>query len=263
MSLESYYKDHWVEIEPERMDRYESMFQWSPSSDPLLAAAEIAPGQTVADFGCGPGILAVELARRVGPKGHVHALDINADFVDRTRARAAAEGFANQIEAHHLTGGDLPLNDCALDRLVAKNVLVYVDDPLATFDEFYRVLKPGGKAHAIEGDWGITIMEPVPADDWKAFLDAASHAFRNPQIGREMYGLAKRAGFSSVAVQVKSVPDTEGRFLNMVNNLAGYARRSGSLSEDQIQAVLDTAAQAAKEGKFLGLAPQFLVTAIV
>jgi hypothetical protein len=78
-----------------------------------------------------------------------------------------------------------------------------------------------------------------------------------------MYGLAKRAGFSSVAVQVMSVPDTEGRFLSMVNNLAGYARQSGSLGEDKIQAVLDTATQAAKDGEILDLAPQFLVTAIV
>ena len=165
--------------------------------------------------------------------------------------------------AHHLTGGDLPLDDCTLDRLVAKNVLVYVDDPLATFNEFYRVIKPGGKAHAIEGDWGITLLEPVPTDDWNALLNAASHAFRNPQIGREMYGLAKRAGFSSVAVEVKSVPDTEGRFLNMTNNLAGYARQSGSMSEDKIQEVIDTATQAAEEGTILGLAPQFLVTAMV
>jgi ubiquinone/menaquinone biosynthesis C-methylase UbiE len=73
--------------------------------------------------------------------------------------------------------------------------LVYVDDPLATFNAFHRVLKPGGKAHAIEGDWGITIMEPVPADDWKAFLDAASHAFRNPQIGAKCTALQNEPDF--------------------------------------------------------------------
>ena len=26
--LETYYRDHWVEVEPERLEVYEAMFQW-------------------------------------------------------------------------------------------------------------------------------------------------------------------------------------------------------------------------------------------
>ena len=44
---------------------------------------KIGEGHVVADFGCGPGHAAIEFARRVGPNGHVHALDINAEFVQR------------------------------------------------------------------------------------------------------------------------------------------------------------------------------------
>ena len=64
MELESYYKDHWVEIEEERLERYEKMFVWSPAMAPLLAPAEIAPGQTVGDFGCGPGSTSRRRPRR-------------------------------------------------------------------------------------------------------------------------------------------------------------------------------------------------------
>jgi precorrin-6B methylase 2 len=42
----------------------------------------------VADFGCGPGHTAIEIAKWVGPSGHVHAMDINPDFVSRTRKNA-------------------------------------------------------------------------------------------------------------------------------------------------------------------------------
>jgi ubiquinone/menaquinone biosynthesis C-methylase UbiE len=263
MTLETYYKDHWVEIEPERLDRYEEMFQWSPAFDRALEPAGIEAGHAVADFGCGPGYLAMELLRRVGAGGHVHALDVNADFIDRTRARAEAEGLAGNLSLHHLAGGHVPLADDALDRMVAKNVMVYVDDPLATLGEFRRVLRPGGKAHIIDSDFAMVAVDPVPPADWRALMDAALHAFRTPNIGRKLYGLAAEAGFSDVQVQVLASPDTEGRLLNFVHNVAGYAREGGGLDDKAIRAVVDTATEALAAGKFFAINPQFVVTATV
>jgi ubiquinone/menaquinone biosynthesis C-methylase UbiE len=88
---DSFYKDHWVNIDQERLDRYERMFQWNPASSALYEPADIRVGHIVADFGCGPGHTAIEIAKWVGPSGHVHALDINSDFVTRTQ-RALATG---------------------------------------------------------------------------------------------------------------------------------------------------------------------------
>lgn len=263
MTLETYYKDHWVEIEPDRLDRYEKMFQWSPAFDKALEPAGIEAGQAVADFGCGPGYLAMELLRRVGAGGHVHALDVNADFIDRTRARAEAEGLADNLSLHHLGGGDVPIADDALDRMVAKNVLVYVDDPLATLREFLRVLKPGGKAHVIDSDFAMVVVDPVPPADWRALMDAAMHAFRTPNIGRKLHGLASEAGFSDVEVRVLASPDTKGRMLNFVHNVAGYASEGGGLDDKAIRAVVDTATEALAEGRFFAVNPQFVVTATV
>jgi len=53
-----------------------------------------------------------------------------------------------------------------------RNTLIYVDDALATLSEFKRVLKPGGVAHAIEGDWPMMVVEPVPTHDWAQMVDA-------------------------------------------------------------------------------------------
>ena len=66
LALDTYYKDHWLEIEPERLDRYEKQFQWSKANERLLEPARVEQGQVVADFGCGPGAIAIELARQVG-----------------------------------------------------------------------------------------------------------------------------------------------------------------------------------------------------
>jgi ubiquinone/menaquinone biosynthesis C-methylase UbiE len=85
------------------------MYQWSDAAEAFYAPAKIGAGQVVVDFGCGPGHTAVEFAQRVGAAGHVHALDINAEFIKRTQARAEAMGLAERITAQLLTTEQLPL----------------------------------------------------------------------------------------------------------------------------------------------------------
>ena len=87
-----------------------------------------------------PGHAAVEFARRVGPAGHVHAFDVNGEFIRRAQARAKAAGLASRITVTLLTGEELPLADAAVDRVTVRNTLVYVRDPLRTLPEFRGTL---------------------------------------------------------------------------------------------------------------------------
>src|SRR5262245_56614643 len=151
----TYYRDHWVEIEPERLDAYEQLFEWRPQNAPLLELAELAPGQVVVDYGCGPGGLSVELARRVAPTGRVHGVDLNPAFRERAAARARRDGVEGLITWHRCDGDKLPLDSALADRLVCKNVMEYVTDVGATLAEFRRVVKPGGRVHVIHSDWGL------------------------------------------------------------------------------------------------------------
>lgn len=261
MNLDTYYRDHWVEIEDERLDRYEEMFQWSSAFEQLLEPADIREGQIVGDLGCGPGFLSMQLLQHVGPTGRVHSFDVSADFIERTKQKAEASGTSENLTLHHLTSDVLPIKDATLDRIIAKNVLVYVDDPLSSFHEFRRVLKPGGKVHAIDSDFAMVAIDPVPPDDWRDLLDAAEHAFQTPNIGRKLFGLARTAGFSEVEVKVMASPDTKGRLLNFAKNIAGYAREARTMDDIAIQRVLDIATSALKEGTYFAVNPQFVVTA--
>ncbi len=90
-----------------------------------------------------------------------------------------------------------------------------------THSEFRRVLKPSGKVHAFDSDFAMVAIDPVPPSDWRALLDAAAHAFRTPNIGRKLYGLAKAAGFSSLDAKIMSTPETKGRLLNFAKISAG------------------------------------------
>ena len=263
MPQETYYKDHWVEIEPDRLDRYEAQFAWGARGNRLIDGADIRVGHVVADYGCRPGFLSVELARRVGPGGQVQAFDVNADFVARTESKLAAEGFAPRSVVTHLQGDMLPLEDNSLDRLIIKNVMSYVDDPLASLREFRRVVKPGGKVHAIDSDFYMAAFNPISPLDWHHVLDAAIHAFRTPEISRRLYGLALAEGYGEVAVEVIAGPDTTGRMFNVIQNMAGYAREGGNHDEAIVQRVLVQSKRAVEDGTFFAVNPQFLVTATV
>ncbi|MFI5315391.1 MAG: methyltransferase domain-containing protein [Myxococcota bacterium] len=260
MNHETYYRDHWVEIEPERVEAYEQMFEWRPQNAPLLEPARLAPGQVVVDYGCGPGGLAVELARRVAPNGRVHGVDLNPVFLERAAARAAREGVESLVTWHRCDGDKLPLDGGLADRLVCKNVMEYVPDVAATLAEFRRVLKPGGLAHVIDSDWGLFAVEPLGAERMAELFAAAAPAYRTPLIGRKLYGALRAAGFSDVKVQILASADTKGRMSPVVFNMLGYARASGRLSQAALDSFARDLKQSLADGSFLLILPQFLVT---
>ena len=61
----------------------------------LLEALDIAPGATLCDLGCGNGFYTFELARRVGPRGTVYAVDIQPEMLRMLAERATHEGLRN------------------------------------------------------------------------------------------------------------------------------------------------------------------------
>lgn len=262
MNPDTYYRDHWLDVDPEHIHDYEEMFRWRPSMEPLLAPAGIEPGHRVVDFGCGPGMLTIELARRVGPGGHVHAVDLNPDFVARTRHNAAREGVADRVTVHRATDDRLPLDDACVDRVVCKNVLEYVDDVDATLAEFRRVTRSGGLVHVIDSDWGMLTVEPLGCERIAALLAAAAPAYRTPLIGRQLYGAMRRAGLRDVKVRVLTSADTRGFLAFVVTNMVSYACDIGGFDPDEAKQVLAEVDAAIAGETWLAILPQFLVTGV-
>ena len=255
-----FYKAHWREIDAERMSGYREGFGWDAAAEELYAPADIRAGQVVADFGCGPGKVALALADRVGPEGHVYALDINAEFLDMVAAGAREAGLSDRVTTHASDGAALPLADASLDRVTARNTLMYVDDAVATLNEVRRVLRPGGLAHAIDGDWHMMVAEPVDRVEWRAFVDAAAHACRHADMGRRLHGAFVAAGFEHVAVQVVARADTGGRLMGMVRNMGRYARESGRIAPARVERIVGGLERALAAGRYLAVSPQFVVT---
>ncbi len=254
------FDSQWVNIPDERMARFQKMFQWSDDTSHYYDGAHLEDGLDVVDFGCGPGHQAVEFARRIGPGGHVHALDINPDFLSSVRNNVEKAGLGGRVTTHLLHDHIIPLPDASVDRAIVRNTLIHVPDPAAIIAEFHRVLRPGGLAHMIEGDRFLMAVEPIGVRDWNEIIEAARWAWKQPTIGRRLYGLARQCGFSDVEVQVVTAPDTTGRLSGMIRTIGDYAVEGGMAPErvSKIMAVLD---RAISGGDYLAVSPQFIVTA--
>jgi ubiquinone/menaquinone biosynthesis C-methylase UbiE len=262
-SLDTYYKDHWVAIEPERFARYDEMFKLDDRrADKLLAPLALAPGQTALDLGCGPGYVAAHLARLVGPSGHVHALDVNAEFVARARAVASEAGVAGRVTVQHLTGDRFPLPDVSCDRALAKNVLEYVPSADATLRELHRVLKPGGTLTAMDSDWAFVLIEPLTPDEVRELFSAAAPAFREPFIGRKLRAAFRRAGFRDVQVDIVASADDKGFMRPVVENMLGYAKKFGTMSDARCAELRARVDAAIASGDYLAVLPQFVVRGV-
>ncbi len=259
MQADSFYADHWIEIEDDRVARYEQMFVWREGHKTLLEPAGIEEGQAVLDVGSGPGFFALALADMVGEAGRVDGVDINARFVGDANKRAREQ---DNVAFHLVTDHRLPFPDGSYDRVICKNVLEYVPDLDATLNEVHRVLKSGGRLHVIDSDWGFVVVEPWGKTTVDKFFEAASAAFREPYIGRKVPGLMAVAGFSNIEVRLSTFVDRAGTGLNVLANMASYIKTLATLPDQEVAALLDQARDGIAAGSYLFCLPQFLVTGV-
>ncbi|MEJ8567659.1 class I SAM-dependent methyltransferase [Elongatibacter sediminis] len=97
----------------------------------------------IVDFGCGYGTFTLAAARRTA--GTVHALDIEADMIDRVRDRAGVEGLANiRTECRDFIRNGTGLADASCDYAMLFNIL-HAEAPLELLREAARLLRPGGR----------------------------------------------------------------------------------------------------------------------
>ena len=223
-----------------------------------LAPVGVQPGETVLDFGCGPGYVAVEFAR-LGA-GAVHGVDLNADFVARARQVVVEAGLADRVTIHHSTDETVPLADASVDRVYCKNVLEYVPDVDATLAEVARVLRPGGTLVASDSDFGFVVVSPLTPSEVAELFEAAAPAFKDPHIGRHLPAAFRRAGLEAVETRILTSADERGHMRGVVENMLGYGTRFGRLTDSRAAEVRAKVDQGIADGTYLVALPQWWVS---
>jgi arsenite methyltransferase len=109
-----------------------------------MLRADLQPGETVLDLGCGGGLDLALAARAVGPTGRAIGVDMAEPMVERATATMSALGF-DWAEARLGYAEALPVPDESIDCVVANGILNLSPDKSAVLAEVVRVLKPGGR----------------------------------------------------------------------------------------------------------------------
>jgi SAM-dependent methyltransferase len=174
----------------------------------LADRAALHPGERILDVACGTGAVARIAAQRVGPGGHVTALDINPQMLAVGRSLPPVAGAP--VEWREGSALDLPLPDSAFDAVLCQLGLQFFPDRPTALREMRRVTSPGGRLVA-------SVYGPIehnPANH--ALSDALDrrvapgtsltkrkeHALANPA---ELAEVVAGAGFADVSLATDTI----------------------------------------------------------
>jgi ubiquinone/menaquinone biosynthesis C-methylase UbiE len=95
------------------------------------------------EIGAGTGYFSLNLIR-AGVIGHASATDISPGMLATTQANAERLGIERQLDTVVTDAEQLPFADQSFDLVFGHAVLHHLPDLARAFEEFLRVLKPGG-----------------------------------------------------------------------------------------------------------------------
>ena len=167
---------------------------------------------SVLDLASGTGEPAITLASRVGPTGHVTALDLSAGLLEIAEQRARTRGFTNfttqQADAH-----SLPFPDHSFDLATSRFGVMFFSEPRVALQELRRVLRTGARACFLA--WG-----PFDQPYWQSMMGVVHRHVGGPLLdpsGPNPFRFSERgslsavlrsAGFNGVEEETKTLPWT-------------------------------------------------------
>lgn len=176
-------------------------------------------GCSVLDVGSGLGGAAIVLHQRCGA-GTVTGFDVQALLVDSAQDRVRDLGLADHLSFVLGAPGPLPFKNLSFDVVFSKDAIIHVADKAAFYEEFARVLCPGGRIFI--GDW-LTSFDRNNAPLRDRFMELAGHDFHLISLA-EAGAIAHAAGFVDV-----ELVDRRGWYL--VEAIAERERLRGDLGK--------------------------------
>ena len=176
--------------------------------DAALADHQPELGDRVLDIGCGLGDSTVQLARLVGPEGHVHGVDVADRMVAGAREEAARAGVENvsfetvDVQAAGFTD--------EYDYAFGRFGTMFFSNPVAALRNVRQAMRPGGRLNMVvwrrklDNDWlhrAETLVEQ--------FLDRPEE-YDEPTCGPGPFSMAnadtvtdvlKHAGFEDIELK--------------------------------------------------------------
>lgn len=221
-------KFNWLKLPDRYPQLYERINQnygrfYSVAAEQLVKLANLKPGQTTIDLGCGSGISTEPIARAVGEKGTVIGIDPSAAMLAKARER-----FIGQKQVSFVT-----LDGYDIEKFAKKReMLGQVEAVLSNFTYYYflerrqelhrsitRVLRKNGRwvfnlpsyftEIEFEGQRYNTFSRTFNAQLEKILAEQGhgkTVSLRKVNTPDEELDLLRRSGYSNVEVEVFSLP---------------------------------------------------------
>ena len=142
---------------PEHIDRLlsaERLMEQHPEG--LLRHEGLAPGDSFADVGCGPGFFTIPAAGIVGEKGKVYAIDTSEEMLFELDKRDPPPNVVLVKSAE----SEIPLDDAVADMALLSYVLHEAEDAVLFLKEVGRILTDG--AILLILDWKKRVEDKGP-----------------------------------------------------------------------------------------------------
>jgi ubiquinone/menaquinone biosynthesis C-methylase UbiE len=220
-------------------------------------------GSRVLEAGCGVGAQTITLAAN-SPDAWITSVDLSESSVAEAKKKVATAGVTN-VQFEQADIFNLPFEPESFDHVFVCFVLEHLSRPIEALQTLKNQLKKGGTITVIEGDHGSAYFYPDSEAAHKAIqcqVELQQRAGGNAMIGRELYPLLQRAGFSSVRVSPRMVyvdaskPElvdgfTKKTFTAMTEGVRESAIRAG-IAEPRLfdQGIRDLYRTAEKDGVF-------------
>jgi ubiquinone/menaquinone biosynthesis C-methylase UbiE len=145
----------------------------------------INPGDTVMDIGCGPGFFTIDMAKIVGDKGSVFAVDLQEGMLKKVSKKADGHGVAGQVTCHQCRPDSIGL-DVQADFILAFYMVHETPDMGAFLKEAKSMLKQEGRLLVVEPKMHVSkaAFEKMVEDGKRAGLMAVD--FPSKKGGRSI-----------------------------------------------------------------------------
>jgi SAM-dependent methyltransferase len=163
----------------------------------------VQPGWRCLEVGAGRGSMAVWLAERVGPSGHVVATDIDLTYLARLQLPNLT------VRQHDILEDPLDaLEPGSFDVVCSRLTLFWLADRQEeAIRRMVACLRPGGWLLDEDGDWGtagpVDPSHPLCASYHRAYQAGQWFASRgyDPFFGRRLSSLFERCGLENIGHQ--------------------------------------------------------------
>ena len=114
-----------------------------------ILAPYVREGMKVLDFGCGPGVFSVELARMVGKSGRVFAADLQEGMLEKLRRKITGTDLEKSITLVKCDADRINVFE-TVDFITAFYVVHEVPDKNSLFRQLMSILRVGGELLLVE-----------------------------------------------------------------------------------------------------------------